>query len=87
MERQRLKKTKETVETVETSRDTCKYKIVWRDRERRFSGFLGDRSAVTFSPTYFVSVFGDRRLARYPRHGRAGSISREPFKCDARTVR
>ena len=34
MERQRLKKTKETVETVETSRDTCKYKIVWRDRGR-----------------------------------------------------
>ena len=25
---------KKTKETVETSEDTCKYKIVWRDRER-----------------------------------------------------
>ena len=34
MERQRSKETKETVEM----RYSCKYKIVWRDRERKTEG-------------------------------------------------
>ena len=33
-DRERPKETKETVETVET-RCTCKYKIIWRDRDQR----------------------------------------------------
>ena len=32
VKRERPKKTKETAGTVETNEDTCKYKIVWRDR-------------------------------------------------------